>query len=301
MRLDFDLRLRHAVFEHVLQLREAGGGVVTSAALTKGILFEGGRVPIWNQQQGIFRPAVLRDPGAALTIQTSFKGPYDDRWAPDDERLVYRYRGEDPGHPDNRAVRRAMELQLPLLYLVALRPGLYEPIVPCYVVDDAPERLTFFLIADAEQFVSPGPDARSDWPRKAYITREVKKRLHQDRFRYQVLAAYRDQCSMCQLRHPTLLDAAHIVPDRDPRGLPEVPNGLALCKIHHSAYDVGILGVDPDYEIHLRQDVLEEHDGPMLKHGLQELHGSNLVLPDRKADCPKKEYLEVRFSEFKAA
>jgi putative restriction endonuclease len=69
---------------------------------------------------------------------------------------------------------------------------------------------------------------------------------------------------MCRLRHTPLLDAAHILPDRDERGNPEIPNGLSLCKIHHSAYDVGILGVDPDCRIHLRSDVLEEHDGPML-------------------------------------
>jgi len=40
-------------------------------------------------------------------------------------------------------------------------------------------------------------------------------------------------------------------------------------KIHHAAYDTNIVGVDPDYRVHVRRDVLEEHDGPMLRHGLQ--------------------------------
>jgi putative restriction endonuclease len=62
------------------------------------------------------------------------------------------------------------------------------------------------------------------------------------------------------------LDGRHERP-----GLPEVPNGLALCKIHHSAYDVNILGVSPDYRVHIRADVLREHDGPMLRWGLQEM------------------------------
>jgi putative restriction endonuclease len=62
------------------------------------------------------------------------------------------------------------------------------------------------------------------------------------------------------------LDGRHERP-----GLPEVPNGLALCKIHHSAYDVNILGVSPDYRVHIRSDVLREHDGPMLRWGLQEM------------------------------
>lgn len=61
-------------------------------------------------------------------------------------------------------------------------------------------------------------DAHTDWPLKAYVAREVKQRLHQQRFRYLVLRAYRQECSICRLRHPQLLEAAHILPDRDVRG-----------------------------------------------------------------------------------
>jgi putative restriction endonuclease len=300
--LDFDMRLRLAAFEHVRRLRDASGGVVTWRRLNDGMQFEGERVPIWNQQKGIFRPAVLRESGAALTIQTSFDGPYEDRWSPGDERLIYRYRGTDPLHPDNVALRRAMELQRPLLYLVAVKPGIYDLVAPCYVVDDAPERLAFFLMADAEGYVAGSvTPAAEDWPRKAYITRAVKQRLHQQRFRSLVLTAYRERCAMCRLGHPELLEAAHILPDRDERGLPEVPNGLSLCRIHHGAFDVGILGIDPDCRIHLRADVLEEHDGPMLRHGLQDLHGGAIVVPRREIDRPRREYLAERFEKFRAA
>jgi hypothetical protein len=52
-----------------------------------------------------------------------------------------------------------------------------------------------------------------------------------------VLAAYRHQCSLCRLKHEELLDAAHIIPDADPEGEPVVSNGLALCRLHHSAFD----------------------------------------------------------------
>lgn len=92
MSLEFDLELRTAVFHQVQRLRDEMGGVVTPAALNAGIIVKGQRIPIWSQQKGIFRPAVLRDPGAALTIQTAFNGPYDDRWAPNDERLAYKSR-----------------------------------------------------------------------------------------------------------------------------------------------------------------------------------------------------------------
>ena len=283
-------------------LRAFHGDAIPSSVLNEGFQFKGQRVPIWNQQLGIYRPAILRDPGAALTIQTAFKGPYDDRFNVDDDKFAYRYRGTDPNHNDNRALRRAMELQVPLLYLVALKPGLYRPVFPCYVDVDDPAHLTFFLVADVEGYISSiSTDVHADLPRKAYITRQVLARLHQDRFRVIVLDAYREQCSMCRLRHPPLLDAAHILPDKDPRSLPEVPNGLALCKIHHSAFDVGIIGVDSDFRIHVREDVLEEHDGPMLLHGLQELHEKKLQLPRSSADQPNRDFLAERFAIFTAA
>jgi putative restriction endonuclease len=266
-------------------------------------MFRGERVPIWNQQKGIFRPAILREPGAALTIQTSFDSPYDDRLDPDDDRLVYRYRGTDPAHPDNVALRRAMELRRPVLYLIAEEPGRYEPVSPCWVVADAPAQLAFYLLADARRDLAAAirEDPLATAPLKAYTTRIVKQRIHQGRFRYLVLSAYRDQCAMCRLRHLELLDAAHILPDRDERGNPEVTNGLSLCKIHHGAYDVNILGVAPDFTVHVRRDVLDEHDGPMLRYGLQELQGSRILLPRREAQHPNREYLEERFRRFRAA
>jgi len=298
---DLDLELRRAVFDHVSRLADAAGGVVEARALNEGMVFHGERVPIWNQQKGIFRPKILRTSGVALSIQTAFDGPYDDRLDPADDRFLYRYRGTDPAHPDNVALRRAMEPGRPLVYFVAVEPGRYEPILPCYVVADSPAQLAFYLMADARRDIISGEDPLSNLPLKAYATRTVKQRLHQERFRYLVLTAYRRQCTMCLLRHASLLDAAHILPDRDVRGNPEIPNGLSLCKIHHGAYDVGILGVDPDYQIHLRRDVLEEHDGPMLKHGFQEIHGRLIQLPRRPEHLPRREYLAERFARFRAA
>lgn len=300
MNLELDQALRVALFDHIGRLAGVGDGTVSARELNQGLFFRGQRVPIWNQQYGIFKPALLGRDGAALTIQTSFDSPYDDR-LDEADRLVYRYRGEDRSHYQNRALRRAFEAHRPLLYLIAVQPGLYRPIFPCWITDDDPDHLAVYLVADEPaSLAAPDPEAER-WPLKRYITREVKQRLHQDRFRYLVMRAYRSQCSMCRLRHTNLLDAAHILPDRDMRGLPEVPNGLSLCKIHHTAFDVGILGIDPDTVVHLRRDVLDEHDGPMLRHGLQELHGERLVLPRRPIDRPNRDYLAERFAKFMAA
>ena len=81
------------------------------------------------------------------------------------------------------------------------------------------------------------------------------------------------------MKHAELLDAAHIIPDSEPEGDPVVPNGIALCKLHHAAYDRHILGIRPDYVVEIREDILNEIDGPMLQHGIKELHEQRILVP----------------------
>jgi len=134
--------------------------------------------------------------------------------------------------------------------------------------------------------------------RRGYITSNVKVRIHQRTFRERVLYAYQSQCALCRLRHRELLDAAHIIADSEERGEPLVSNGLSLCKIHHAAFDKNIIGITPDYTIKIRQDILEETDGPMLKYGIQSLENHRLILPLHKKDWPDRERLEQRYGEF---
>ena len=115
------------------------------------------------------------------------------------------------------------------------------------------------------------------------------------------MVAYSQKCTICDLQHPELLDAAHIIPDGEPLGAPVVENGLSLCKIHHAAYDREFLGIDPDHQVHINQALLIEQDGPMLKHGLQEMHGRAITLPKRAAHHPDRDRLALRFERFRAA
>jgi putative restriction endonuclease len=298
--LEIDDAIRAPALALVQRLRERFAGRVPRAELAQGILHQGQRVPIWNQYKGIFKPAMLGPDGAALSIQTSADSPYADVHDVETGHFIYKYRGTDAGHSDNRALRRALELQRPLIYLVAVDPGFYDVVAPVYVAADDPGRMQFALVADQPMAIATAEPAIATL-RREYVTRAVMQRLHQQQFRRMVLSAYREQCSVCRLRHVELLDAAHILPDRDPRGEPLVSNGLGLCKIHHSAYDANILGIDPDARVHIRSDILEEIDGPMLRHGLQEAHETKLLLP-RKPDLrPNKDFLAERFERFRAA
>jgi putative restriction endonuclease len=71
-----------------------------------------------------------------------------------------------------------------------------------------------------------------------------------------------------------------------------------MCKIHHAAFDRNLLGVSPDHRVQINRDLLEEIDGPMLRHGLQEMHGVTIQLPSRAAERPDRDRLAARFEQF---
>lgn len=98
-----------------------------------------------------------------------------------------------------------------------------------------------------------------------------------------------------------LLDAAHIVADKEEKlGQPVVPNGIPLSKIPHAAFDTHLIGIDPDYRLHVSERLLVQEDGPMLK-ALKRLVGGMIHLPDRVRDRPDRDRLAIRFERSKSA
>jgi putative restriction endonuclease len=82
------------------------------------------------------------------------------------------------------------------------------------------------------------------------------------------------------LPEPRLLDAAHIVIDaHEQLGQPIVSNGLPLTKIHHAAFDAHLIGIDPNFRIHVSDRLLEIHDGPFLELGLKGIAGTLIDRP----------------------
>lgn len=300
-----DARVRAAAFQWLSQAVEQHGDVLPRSLLVEGFLLDGVRVPLVGPQ-GIFKPRVLRE--VPLSITTAPQGPYDDTFGPDG-LLRYRYRGTDPHHPENQGLRMAMTRRLPLIYFHGIARGKYVPAWPVFVVGDDPAGLAFRVAVDDMAHArldqawagSLTIEDVGEASRRAYITRAVRVRLHQRAFRERVLEAYRRQCAFCRLRREELLDAAHIVPDVDPLGAPVVRNGLALCALHHAAFDRFFLGVRPDYVIEVRRDVLEEPDGPTLVHAIQGLHGTHIVLPAAPVHRPDRGLLEIRYERFRAS
>ena len=133
-----DEDVRTACMAHLsILVAEFGEDVPYVGGLARGFPFRGVRVPFLNRQKGIYRAAAQSGP-AALAIQTSANSPYDDQILPDG--FDYAYRAGPIGQPDNRALRAAHELQVPLVYFIGTRPGWYKPVFPCYVREDDPGR-----------------------------------------------------------------------------------------------------------------------------------------------------------------
>src|SRR5882724_7341986 len=199
-----------------------------------------------------------------------------------------------------RRLRAAHELVVPLIYFHGIAPGQYAAVAPVFVTEDDPVRRVVRLEAALPTADTTSAGLVSGRDIRAYATREALVRLHQHRFRVTVLHAYRERCAVCELREAALLQAAHIIEDRDPSGAATIVNGIALCAIHHLAYDRNLMGIDPDGVVHISRRLLEETHGPMLREGLQGFHGAAILQPRRVDDRPDPVRLEVRYSQFVA-
>ena len=287
---------RESLFNQVSELANSHDGMLSRQELSE-FVYDGEIVRLIDPQGGIWNPGASWTASPALSatrsINTTLSGIYDDQEVADG---LWRYDYQSGGvEGKNTKLRKAWELQLPIIWFRQQEIGRrYVPYL-VYVVDDFPE-LGYCLISpdlSLSLAIKTGDDIQ-----KRYALREMKQRLHQPAFRAKVLSAYGVRCAVCNLQMGALLEGAHITPDSDPNSSTKVNNGISLCKIHHSAYDATLLGIDTDFSIHIRADVMQESDGPMLKYGLQEMHGKDLILPSQQDHWPDLSRLSHRFHEF---
>ncbi|MFN4011315.1 MAG: HNH endonuclease [Pannonibacter sp.] len=303
---DADIRLE--AFRALRAAIHLHGGALPWAAIKIGFRARGQPFLFASAAEGIFRPAGM---SGLLSIKTVVPKPsgriwYHDQTAapdvsPSGDLLWYAFRGSDPEASRNLWLKDAMERQLPLIYFYGVAPGVYEPLFPAFIAEWHPERLSCGLsFADPavlhQTSVMPPP------PERRYTLRTVRHRLHQAMFRERVLDAYGRRCALSGLPEPRLIDAAHIVPDYDDDlGQPDVRNGICMSKIHHAAYDAGLIGIDPDYRIHVQGRLLAMHDGPMLEQGLKAMAGRLITIPLDTRALPDRDRLAVRFDRYLAA
>ena len=284
--------LRAAAFAWLAAEVEAMGNLLSREKLMSAVV-AGEPMGLIDRNRGIRNPRQL---DATLSVMSSPDGPYDD--LDDGSGLIrYAFRTGRRDGGDNAKLVRAHELGVPIMYFTRVQPNVYSAVYPVFItgVDDAG------VLLDASRSLGAIDDLGTlDTPERRYAAAVTKRRLHQVMFRGRVLVAYSRRCAVCRLREPSLLEASHITGDAD-GGSPAVTNGLSLCTIHHRAFDGNLLGISPDAVVHIAPRLLADADGPMLRHGLQEMHGAPLTLPTRRAEQPDRDALAGRFTRFLAA
>jgi putative restriction endonuclease len=304
---ELNFRMRSAAFEHVRRLN-ATHDHLSSQQLAEGFLFEGTRIPLVNPQRGIFKPRQMQ---YLLSIRTVFPRPGARVWY-DDQRQVHRqiyqseelveyaFMGTDPDAADNRWLREACEERIPIIYFIGVAPGRFLAQAPAFIAGWDRSALKA-SVGFGEPVDYAGAAFQDEVPARRYALRVLKQRLHQTTFREAVLTAYGGRCALTGLPEPMLLDAAHIISDKhETLGQPIVPNGIPLSKIHHAAFDAHLIGIDPDYHLHVSPRLMEQSDGPMLE-ALKQLDHHRIRLPPRVRDQPDRERLALRFDDFRAA
>ena len=258
-----------------------------------------------TRPRGIFKPRQMQ---SLLSIKTVIPKPgrkvwYDDqdrvhnRIFESDESVDYDFMGQNPDAATNHQLREAMDNRIPVIYFIGTAPGLYCALFPAFVTawDRAALKARISFVAEdrtGEAVTDPVLERR-------YALREVKQRLHQSVFREAVVTAYDRRCALSGLPEPILLDAAHIIPDSDEQyGQPVVSNGIPLSKLHHAAFDAHLIGIDPDYHLHVSERLRSQHDGPMLE-ALKSLHHKRILLPNNARNWPDQDRLARRFEDFR--
>ena len=117
-------------------------------------------------------------------------------------------------------------------------------------------------------------------------------------FRREVLRAYNYQCAVCgyDLRMDDVsvgLEAAHIK-WKQFNGPCAVSNGMALCTIHHKAFDKGAISFTDDLRLMLSPAL---NGGRLVDKLFHEFGGSQINYPKLSKLMPSSKWIEWHFSE----
>ena len=131
-------------------------------------------------------------------------------------------------------------------------------------------------------------------PRR-YAVLSTKRALRKTGFRKRVLTAYGRSCAMCgiQLR---LLDGAHILPAAHPDSTDGTDNGVALCALHHRAFDRALVTFDLNYRVHVNENMTKELNAAKYAGGLEAFRDALrpvLALPPDRRDRPARRFVET--------
>lgn len=292
-----------SAFQRIQELELIYYDAIPWKAIQQGIEYSGRKVLLANLAKGIFKPiAMKRGP---LSIKTTMPrgnnvNIYDDQMR-DEGFYQYSLERGDPYGERNVLLWQALEDNAPFIYFYAVAPAIYKALWPCFVRNIHPELGYAEIIVGSSLPDKTTQSARPIVPSEIesrYMVRETKIRLHQASFREAVLSAYNNKCAITGLPTPKLLEAAHIIPDQLIGDKQTVSNGIALSRLHHKAYDANLIGIDPDYKVHISDELNITNGGPLLKNGILDFNGKSLNIPKHEEMSPNRDYLARRFESY---
>ncbi len=306
---DPDQHIRAAAFDAIEKLSRRWSGRVPWRAIAEGFSVGGQRVLFANRPKGIFKPKQMI---AALSIKTGVPRQGRPTWYRDQEidsagldaatgLLRYDLARGGLDDPTNRSLREAWVRKAPLIYFMGTTEAVFRPIFPVWIADfrlDAGETGCALVATDDFELVDskPATVAREE-VEASYSATTTYRRNHQGWFSALTKAAYQWKCAFSGLPVRALLVGAHIVPDAE-GGPPSVRNGICMSALHHVAFDLHLIGVDPDYRVYVSSQLRDKRDGALLE-GLKGLDGTRLRLPEDRGDWPMRDYLERRFARYR--
>lgn len=293
--VDDNLALREAAIRHCRLLSLRWGEAVPYGELKRGFPHRGAWVKLVGPQ-GVFKPKELTD--GPLSLLSTLASTYTDEHL-DGDTVLYDYAPPQREH-ENEGLKAIAQQGRPVLLFtqVKAKPSPeYMVFAPVALLDfDDVARKVRLSLTSAAQDVDGIPAPLPSLFSKAYSETTVQARLHQAQFRHDILAAYTDRCCVCELRERPLLDAAHILPDRLPEGVPTVRNGLAMCPTHHRAYDRDIVLVNDNYKIEIKRDRLDHVGAEATARTLLNFDGKVIWLPKDETNRPEREFLRKKLN-----
>ena len=125
------------------------------------------------------------------------------------------------------------------------------------------------------------------------VIRTIVTKYRAAKFKDKVLGAYNHKCAFCQIQL-SLLDAAHIIPVASPESTDQVVNGVALCKLHHFAYDANLVSFNEQYRIEVSQARVRVLTAKHEAGGLTEFQSAmseSILLPANPRQRPNTDYI----------
>lgn len=137
--------------------------------------------------------------------------------------------------------------------------------------------------------------ARIEDPERRRVVVTIVRRYREADFRRRVLGAYGHRCAMCGIQLE-LIDAAHILPVVADNSTDETNNGVALCKLHHAAFDRNLVSFNEEFRIELSVNEAGRLGQLQRIGGMDEFRGAlktALILPNDRRDYPTTEVISL--------